>query len=81
MIEKTENSLNFGVEQIEFLTTELQKTFDEYRDDLGIFSLEESSVSIEIKLKTGTHTYDLEQLKKLKAELEDPVLQSLKEMS
>ena len=81
MIEKIENPLNFGVDQIEILITELQKNFDEYRDDLGVFSLDESGVAIEITMKDATYSYHLEQLKKLKAELEDPVLQSLKEMS
>jgi len=70
MIEKVENPLNLGLDQVEIMIAELQKTFDEYSDDLGILSLDESGVSLEIKTTTGTYSYDLEQLKKLKAELE-----------
>lgn len=81
MIEKTENPLDFGLEQIEVLTLDLQKTYDEFREDLGPFALDESGVSIEIMIKTGEYSYNLEQLKKLKAELEDPLMQSLKEVS
>mgnify|MGYP000157899463 CR=1 FL=1 len=47
------------------LTPEQQKTFDEYSDDLGIFSLDESGISIEIKTKSSEYSYNLEQLKKL----------------
>ena len=81
MIEKTENPLDFGLEQIEVLTLELQETFDSFNGDLSPFALDESGVSIEIKTESGTHSYDLAQLKKLKAELEDPLMQSLKEVS
>ena len=51
--------------QVDVLIAELQKTFDEYSDDLGIFSLDESGVSIEIKTKSSEYSYNLEQLKKL----------------
>jgi len=81
MIEKIENPLNLGLDQVDVLLAELQKTFDEYSDDLGIFSLDESGVSIEIKTKSSEYSYSLEQLKKLKVELEDPLVQSLKEVS
>ncbi|CAM2995155.1 hypothetical protein [Acinetobacter celticus] len=81
MIEKIENPLNFGLEQIEVLISELQETFDSFGGDLGPFALDESGVSIEIKTKSGEYSYNLEQLKKLKAELEDPLVQSLKEVS
>ena len=82
MIEKVENPLNLGLEQINAAISELQKTFDAYSmESLGCLSLDESGVSLEIKTTTGTYSYDLEQLKKLKAELEDPLLQSLKEVS
>lgn len=81
MIKKTENPLNFGLEQIEVLTLELQETFDSFGGDLGHFALDESGVAIEIKTKSGEYSYNLEQLKKLKAELEDPLMQSLKEVS
>ena len=81
MIEKTENPLDFGLEQIEVLTLELQEIFDPFDGDLGPFALDESGVSIEIKTKSGEYSYSLEQLKKLKAEIEDPLMQSLKEVS
>ena len=81
MIEKTENPLDFGLEQIDFLILELQETFDSFDGDLGPFALDESGVSIDIMSKTGKYSYNLEQLKKLKAELEDPLMQSLKEVS
>ena len=81
MIEKTENFLNFGLEQIEALISELQETSDEFHANLGPFALDESGASIEIKTKSGEYSYDLEQLKKLKTELEDPLVQSLKEVS
>jgi hypothetical protein len=74
----------FAIHQFYAITSplnELQKTFDEYSDDLGIFSLDESGISIEIKTKSSEYSYNLEQLKKLKVELEDPLLQSLKEVS
>ena len=81
MIEKTENPLDFGLEQIEVLTLELQETFDSFNGDLSPFALDESGVSIEIKTESGEYSYNLEQLKKLKAELENPLMQSLKEVS
>ena len=68
--------------QVDVLIAELQKTFDTYSmESLGCFSLDESGVSLEIKTTTGTYSYDLEQLKKLKTQLEDPLVQSLKEVS
>ena len=81
MIEKTSNPLNLGLKQIDVLITELQDTFNKFGGDLGLFSLDESGVAMEITLKSGTHSYDLAQLKLLKAELLDPVAQSLKEVS
>ena len=82
MIEKVENPMNLGLEQINAAISELQKTFDAYSmESLGCLSLDESGVSLEIKTTIGTYSYDLEQLKKLKAELEDPLVQSLKEVS
>lgn len=80
MIEKIENPLNFGLDQVNILITELQKSFNEFNNDLVPFSLDESGVSIEIKWKSGTHSYDLAQLKLLRAELVDPVVNSLKEV-
>ncbi len=40
MIEKTENFLDFGLEQIEVLISELQETFDEFHANLGPFALD-----------------------------------------
>lgn len=82
MIEKIENPLNLKLEGIEFLITELQKQFEDSSMNIpdGL-SLNESGVSIEIQMVAGTYSYSLELLKKLKAELEDPLMQSLKEVT
>lgn len=81
MIEKIENPLNLGIEQVEAAIDELQKTFDAFDGDLGPFALDESGVMLEIKTTKKTYSYNLEQLKNLKAELENPMMQSLKEVS
>ena len=80
MIEKIENPLNLKLEGIELLITELQKQFEDSSMNIpeGL-SLNESGVSIEIQMVSGTYSYSLDLLKKLKAELEDPLMQSLKE--
>ena len=86
MIEKTENPLNLGLDVINEILPELQQQFDNYEDDpsmqaLGL-TLEESGVNINIKINTGEeYSYSLEHLKKLKVELEDPIFNSLKEVS
>lgn len=73
MIEKTENPLDLNLEAIEWFIAELQSTYDSYKAD---------GVSIEITLKDkGPYSYSLAQCKALKAELEDPLLQSLREVS
>ena len=47
MIQKIENPLNLGLEQVEILITELQDSFDKYSEDLPEFlSLEESGCAI-----------------------------------
>ena len=81
MIEKVENPLNLGLKQVDALITELQVQFDNFGDRLGPFSLDESGVAMEIKTKSGTYSYNLAQLKLLRAELFDPVMNSLKEVS
>ena len=81
MIEKIENPLNLELKQVDVLISELQTKFNEFSDRLGPFSLDESGVAMEIKTMSGTHSYDLAQLKLLKAELLDPVMNSLKEVS
>ena len=82
MIEKNENPLNLKIDAVDLLIEELQKQFDESSMNIpdGL-SLNESGVSIEIQMVSGTYSYSLELLKKLKAELEDPLMQSLKEVT
>ena len=82
MIEKVENPLNLNLDAIEVLILELQKQFDLFSADVpDELSLDETGVSIEIEMTSGTYSYNLQQLKKLKTEMEDPLLQSLKEVS
>ena len=82
MFQKIENPLNLELEQVELLIAELQYSFDKYSQDLPEFlSLEESGCGIEIQTKTGEYSYNLEQLKLLKKELLDPVMNSMKEIS
>lgn len=84
MIEKTENPLDFSLEQINVFIAELQATYDSYKADYENtwFSLKEDGVSIEITIKDkGTYTYSLAQCKAIKAEIENPLLQSLREVS
>ena len=78
MIQKIENPLNLGLEQVEILITELQDSFDKYSEFL---SMEESGCAIEIKTKSGEYSYNLEHLKLLKKEFLDPVINSVKEIS
>lgn len=82
MIEKIENPLNLKIGAVDLLINELQKQFDESSMNIpdGL-SLDESGVSIEIQMVSGTYSYSLDLLKKLKAELEDPLMQSLKEVT
>lgn len=53
MIEKTENPLDFSLEQINVFIAELQATYDSYKADYENtwFSLKEDGVSIEITIK------------------------------
>ena len=82
MIEKVENPIGLQLEHVESLITELQQHFDENSKKLTcFFSLEESGVGIEITTKSSSHYDNLEQLKLLKIELLDPVMNSLKEVS
>lgn len=85
MIQKIENPLELSLVGVEILIEELQKQFDQFIKDpihetLGL-SLEESGVAIELKTKKNTYSYNLEQLKLLKAEMLDPVMNSVKEIS
>ena len=86
MIEKVENPLGLTLEGVEILITELQQQFDQFvvdpiHETLGL-SLEESGVAIEIKTKSKKrYSYNLEQLKLLKAEMLDPTMNSIKEIS
>ena len=82
MIEKVENPLNLNLDAIEVLILELQKQFDLFSaDDPDELSLDETGVSIEIEMTSGTYSYNLQQLKQLKAEMDNPLHQSLKEVS
>ena len=82
MIEKIENPLNLKIDAVELLIEQLQKQFEDSSMNIpeGL-SLNESGVSIEIQMVSGTYSYSLDLLKKLKAELEDPLMQSLKEVT
>ncbi len=85
MIQKTPDPLGLTLEGVEILIEQLQERFDQFVKDpihetLGL-SLEESGVAIEIKTKKNTYSYNLEQLKLLKAEMLDPVMNSAKEIS
>lgn len=85
MIEKTENPLDLDLERVERLITQLQKCMDDWRESpaslSGWASLEDSGVEIKITVKGKRHSYNLEQLKKLKAELLDPVMVAAKEFA
>lgn len=84
MIEKVENPLNLGLEQVESLLDELQKRFDGWhRTPVEYFELTEANIGIDIIIKkTGRqYSYNLEQLKSLKAELMDPVINAVKEFA
>lgn len=83
MILKVENPLDLNLNQVEMLIDELQQSFDQHSEDLPEYlSLDESGVAMEIKTKSGlTHSYNLADLKLLKAQMTDPVVQSLKEVS
>lgn len=82
MIEKVENPLSLKLDVIDVLIAELQKQFDLFSANVpDELSLDETGVSIEIEMTSGTYSYNLQQLKKLKTEMDDPLLQSLKEVS
>lgn len=85
MIQKTPDPLGLTLEGVEILIEQLQERFDHFVKDpihetLGL-SLEESGVAIEIRTKKNKYSYNLEQLKLLKAEMLDPVMNSAKEIS
>jgi hypothetical protein len=82
MIEKTENPLDLGLAEVESMINELQPIYDECQLSLGPDSeLEESGISLDIIIKTRRYSYTLEQLKKLKTELLDPVMIAAKEFA
>ena len=83
MILKVENPLDLNLNQVKILIDQLQQSFDQYSEDLPEYlSLDESGVAMEIETKSGvTHSYNLADLKLLKAQMTDPVVQSLKEVS
>lgn len=82
MIEKVQNPLGFNLAQVERMIVELQQVFDDWhKTPVEFFGLEESGVVVEIKIKGKKHPYNLEQLKKLKVELLDPVMVAAKEFA
>ena len=83
MIKKVENPLDLTIDQVEMLVTELQLDFDTHSKNLPEFlSLEEIGISTTLKTRNGTSgTYNLAQLKLLKAEMLDPTMNSIKEIS
>ena len=83
MIEKVENPLDLTIDQVEMLVAELQLDFDTHSKNLPEFlSLEEIGISTTLKTCNGTSgTYNLAQLKLLKAEMLDPTMNSIKEIS
>lgn len=85
MIQKTPDPLGLTLEGVEILIEQLQERFDQFVKDpihetLGL-SLKESGVAIEIRTKRNKYSYNLEQLKLLKAEKLDTVMNSAKEIS
>lgn len=85
MIEKTENPLGLDLERVERLIPQLQKCMDDWLESpaslSGLATLHDSGVEIQINLKGKKYPYNLEQLKKLKAELSDPVMIAAKEFA
>lgn len=82
MIEKVENLLDLTLDQVEEYIADLQPSFDRYQNDLPFgLTLKETGCTVTLSTKTKTATYNLEQLKKLKAEMLNPLVKSLGEMS
>ena len=83
MLEKTQNPLDLNLQQIEAIIAELQPHVDSFNaDECDFLTLEESGCALEIKVKDGSVvSYNLEQCKKLKTEFENPMFQSMAEMS
>lgn len=83
MIEKTENPLGLNLKITNIFLAELQRHFDDWQaSPAAIYeTLDESSISIDIEYQGKKHPYTLEQLKKLKAELSDPVINAVKEFA
>lgn len=85
MIEKVENPLDFNLEQVEILIAQLQKHKDDWEESpaaiSGLASLDDSGVEIQIDFKGKKYPYNLEQLKRLKAELLNPLINAVKEIA
>lgn len=84
MIEKTENPLGLQMEYIQALIYDLQPSMDAFQNSPVVgLSLSESNITttIENRITGQEATYSLEQLKKLKAELLDPVINAVKEFA
>lgn len=83
MLERIENPMDLTIDQVEKLIAELQLDFDTLSKNLPEFlSLDEIGISTTLKTLTGkSGTYNLAQLKLLKAEMLDPTMNSIKEIS
>lgn len=67
MIEKIENPLNLKIDAVDLLIEQLQKQFEDSSMNIpeGL-SLNESGVSIEIQMVSGTYSYSLVYSRNLK---------------
>lgn len=83
MLQKIENPMGLNLRQVDILIAELQPTFDRFiAEPVEFLTLEESGISMEITTKHGkSASYNLEQLKMLKAEMNNPVFNSVMEIS
>lgn len=83
MIEKIDNPMGLSIHQVDLLINELQPTFDNFQNNpVEFLRLDESGISMEITTKSGkSASYNLEQLKKLKKQLSDPVMISRGEIA
>lgn len=83
MIENIDNPIELSLSQVELLIAELQPTYDKFQNNpIEFLRLDESGISMDITTKSGKYaSYNLEQLKKLKKQMTDPVTISRGEIS
>lgn len=82
MIEKVENPLDLTLEQVEVYIAELQQSFDRHHGNLPLWlTLNETGCMITLYTETEEATYSLEQLKKIKAEMLNPLVMSASEVA